>query len=144
MVKKKKSNTPRRKRYNQQARLQNAKTWISNYAGKSIVKAYSKWFGVDLLCALKELELLGHKIDEKYKQEVTLSLEARQLDRKKLKEKKRMDLDVEWPIGDETFYFIAGYTSNGFPFGITHEEIERIERLKEDPYQILEVDDLPF
>ncbi|HET7627384.1 MAG TPA: hypothetical protein VFK44_03250 [Bacillales bacterium] len=30
-------------------------------------------------------------------------------------------------FGDDTFHFIAGYTSNGFPFGITHEEMEEIE-----------------
>ena len=27
---------------------------------------------------------------------------------------------------DDTFGFIAGYTSNGVPFGFTHEEFEKI------------------
>lgn len=31
-------------------------------------------------------------------------------------------------FGDDTFYFIVGYTSNGVPFGITHEEMKEIER----------------
>lgn len=29
-----------------------------------------------------------------------------------------------YPDSDETFYYIAGYTSNGVPFGITWEEID--------------------
>ncbi|RBP03869.1 hypothetical protein [Rossellomorea aquimaris] len=29
---------------------------------------------------------------------------------------------------DETLAFIAGYTDGGFPFGITHEEMEDIEK----------------
>ncbi|SFE88446.1 hypothetical protein [Alteribacillus iranensis] len=36
---------------------------------------------------------------------------------------------------DETFAFIAGYTSNGVPYGITHEEaaeIEGMDAVKED------------
>lgn len=28
---------------------------------------------------------------------------------------------------DENFAFIVGYTSNGFPFGLTHEEFDQIE-----------------
>ncbi|MEW9674259.1 hypothetical protein [Ammoniphilus sp. 3BR4] len=151
MTKKKKPNTPRRKRYNQQARLQNAKNWISKYGGKNIVRGYSKWFGVDLLCAIKELELLGHHIDEHYKQQVKLSLEARQEHRRRQKEKKGNERDMEWLCGDETFYFIAGYTSNGVPFGITHKEMEEIDLTKEGMGQSMEktnehVDDdnLPF
>ena len=29
--------------------------------------------------------------------------------------------------GDENFAFIAGFTSNGVPFGITHEEMKELE-----------------
>jgi hypothetical protein len=32
------------------------------------------------------------------------------------------------PDSDETFAFIVGYTSGGFPYGITHEEMDEIER----------------
>lgn len=130
MGKKKMTNTPRRKRFNQQTRLQNAKNWVSIYKGKNIVRGYSKWFGVDLICAMKELEMLGHKIDEQEKQQIQLSLEALQKNRKRQIEKKRKEQDVDWPRGDEPF-FIADYTSNGFPSGITLDELDRIERLKE-------------
>ncbi|RXT07773.1 hypothetical protein [Ammoniphilus sp. CFH 90114] len=141
MSKKKKSITPRRKRYNQQARLQNARSWISKYEGKNIVKGYSQWFGVDLLCAMKELEMLGYHIDESYRQQVKHSLKALQEHRRKRKEKKleQRQILVE-SFGDDTFFFIAGYTSNGVPFGITPEEMERV---KEGHYGF-EDDELPF
>ncbi len=43
---------------------------------------------------------------------------------------------------DEHFGFIAGYTSNGVPFGLTHEEMEELEETetKTDNKNI----DLPF
>lgn len=34
---------------------------------ENIVKGYSKWFGVDQLCAIDKLELLGHKVGERHK-----------------------------------------------------------------------------
>ena len=34
--------------------------------------------------------------------------------------------------GDENFAFIAGYTSGGLPYGITHEEMEAIDKNKLD------------
>ena len=55
------NNTPRRKQYNQKERLQNAKKWIEQYDGKNLAKGYSKWFGVDLICAIAELEIWAIK-----------------------------------------------------------------------------------
>jgi len=44
---------------------------------------------------------------------------------------------------DENFAFIAGFTSNGTPFGITHEEMREIE--KEEKLSNKNDDiDLPF
>lgn len=67
------NSTPRRKRMNRQGRLQHvrATNWIDKYNGKNLVKGYSKWFGVDRLCAVSELEMLGQKISEKYKERLT-------------------------------------------------------------------------
>ena len=45
---------------------------------------------------------------------------------------------------DDTFAFIAGYTSGGAPYGITWEEMEEIERReKHHSYNDKELD-LPF
>ena len=66
MSKKKTSRTPRRKRMKRQNRLQAAKHWIPTYNGKNIIKGYRNWFGVDLLCAIQELKMLGVKLDGQY------------------------------------------------------------------------------
>ncbi|MGL4819508.1 MAG: hypothetical protein ACRC5C_05970 [Bacilli bacterium] len=44
---------------------------------------------------------------------------------------------------DEYFYFIAGYTSGGIPFGITWEEAKE-EGLIEDNVPEIEDERLPF
>lgn len=43
------------------------------------------------------------------------------------KRKKKSDYSEE-PESDECFAFIAGYTSGGFAYGITWEEMEKIEK----------------
>ena len=57
------------------ARLQTAKEWIPQYEGKSIVRGYSKYFGVDFLCAITELEMLGVKLDPNYVAQLKLTVE---------------------------------------------------------------------
>ncbi|MED4224418.1 hypothetical protein [Neobacillus cucumis] len=114
------NNTPKRKRYNQKNRLQNAKKWIEQYDGKNLTKGYSKWFGVDLVCAITELEMMGYKFKQSYKDQVKKTLECRQKQMEKRKQEKEQVKD-EW---DNMFYFVSGYTENGFPFGITKEEME--------------------
>lgn len=117
------NNTPRRKQYNRRDRLQNAKKWVEQYNGKHIAKGYSNWFGVDLLCAITELEMLGYKFKQSYKDRLKNSLETRQ----KQKEKRKRNNEQNEDFGEDIFYFVAGYTENGVPFGITKEEIEKDE-----------------
>jgi SEC-C motif len=66
MSKKKINSTPRRKRMKRQSRLQAAKHWIVTYNGKNLIKGYQNWFGVDLLCTIQELKMLGLKLDDQY------------------------------------------------------------------------------
>ncbi|OEF97212.1 hypothetical protein [Desulfuribacillus alkaliarsenatis] len=88
MKKTKKSNTPRHKRLNRKSRLQAAKTWITKYNGKNLVRGYSKHFAVDLLCAAKELELLGYEVKKEYIEKLKIDLEYRV--KKKQERKNRM------------------------------------------------------
>jgi hypothetical protein len=118
---KKITNTPKRKRYNRQDRIQNAKKWIEQYNGKNIVKGYSNYFGVNLHCAITELEMIGIKVKSSYKEQVIQSLTAKQNDKESLKSKNEWEQDEE----DESLYYIAGYTSNGVPYGLSMEEIEK-------------------
>jgi hypothetical protein len=122
--KKKNSNGPRRKRMKRQARLQSAKDtkWLSKYMGKNPVRGYSRYFGVDLLCAINELRILGFAVDEKYEISVLQSIEAKRKQKKHTKEKNELP---DYDFQDETFAYIAGYTSGGAPYGVTWEEIEK-------------------
>jgi hypothetical protein len=116
MPRKRKPLPPRHKRLTRQGRLQAAKTWLRSYPGKNIARGYRKHFGVDSLCAIRELRLLGVAIDPAYERAVLAASRARN------KPKREENL-----ISEETFYgfaFIAGYTAGGAPYGITIEEAQ--------------------
>ena len=59
------------------------------------------------------------------------------------KRKQQDDFDSEWQ--DDNFYFIAGYTSSGVPYGITWEEAYEKGFEEKEPIET-EIDDdsLPF
>jgi len=131
---KNKGNTPRHKRMNRSSRLQAAKHWVPKYEGKNLISGYSKHFAVDKLCAAIELEMLGYPIKRNYKKKLKDDAKQKQRKgekRKKLKRKEQME-DELWEDSDETFAFIAGYTSGGAPYGITWEEWEVIEKAEEE------------
>ena len=120
----KNNRTPRRKRMQRPGRLQLAKHWIPTYSGGNIVKGYKNWSGVDLVCAIKELRTLGVKLDEQYVLQALQGHEHAIADRQKKKAAKKQELDDLPFDSDEHYYFIAGYTSSGFAYGITWEEAE--------------------
>ena len=113
-----------------------AEKWVAEYDGTpyggDIIKAYRKKFAVDRMKAVAELQLLGvsltkEQIDRekaavKAYQELQMAKKAK---RKKHREQKRMQKDI--PVfhedQDDTFYYIAGYTSGGAPYGVTWEEM---------------------
>jgi len=111
-----------------QARLDSAKAtrWVDKFQGKNLVRGYSKWFGVDFLCAVKELRLLGLPIDAKREDQLRQTMAGRAAARRARKQKEREPTDGH-PEWDGTFAFIARYTSGGLPYGVTWEEMERIE-----------------
>ena len=113
-----------------------AEKWVSEYDGTpyggDIIKAYRKKFAVDCMKAVAELQMLGvsltkeqidrEKVAVKAYQDIQRAKKAK---RKRLREQKRMQKDI--PVfhedQDETFYYIAGYTSGGAPYGVTWEEM---------------------
>ena len=110
-------------------RLKSAVEWVKTYSGKRIVQGYTKRYGVDKLCAVKELRLIGIEISEEYENQLKQSIEVLKRQRQLRKDKKEQELN---PISefdsDENFAFIAGYTSGGFPYGIMHEEMDEINK----------------
>lgn len=114
----KKGNTPRRKHLDRTRRLESAKNWIPTYSGKNIVKGYSNWYGVDLLCSMKELRMSGVVISEDYRNKVVQSIQKRRF-KKQANSEPVINTDQD-EYGD--FIYIAGFTSGGAPYGITHED----------------------
>lgn len=112
---------------NRKYRLCSAKGWIKTYSGNNIVKGYSKKYSVDKLCAVKELRMIGVEISEKYERQIINSMEALKQQRLSYKKKREDELNALCEFeSDENFAMIIGYTSGGFPYGVTHEEMEEI------------------
>ena len=128
--KKKKSLPPCTKRMNRGQRLQSAPNWLAAYEGAHIVRSYRKRHGVDWLCAVEELRLLGVEIDPEYVSQLrrTVQEQAKKNHEKQL-ERQKAAAAKEWseryPFSEGDFYFVAGHTSNGVPYGITWEEARK-------------------
>jgi hypothetical protein len=99
--KKKRNLGPRRKRMRRPARLQAAVKWRAGYGGNHIVRGYARWFGVDLLCAMVELRMLGVAIDAEYEQQVRRTIAARAAGRARWRASKlaakTKPREIEWP-----------------------------------------------
>lgn len=117
----KNSKYPKRKRLTKQARLYSATGWITKYNGKNIIAGYAKWYGVDKICAINELKSIGVVISEMLENQVIASHKSRIEQKRRLRENKKIPNET-FIESDDNFAFIVGYTSGGFPFGMTHEE----------------------
>jgi len=117
---------PRRKRMTRQSRLDSARAtaWVKQYGGKNIVTGYAKWYAVDPLCAVIELRMLGVNISSETESQIKASFDAAVAGKRRRKnaaeDAKFEDL---YPDSNDIFAYIAGYTSNGVPYGVTWEEL---------------------
>lgn len=112
---------------NRSARLQSARSWLKSYSGQNLAAGYRKHFGIDWVCAFKELETLGVKIDDEYKNKLLKSL-AGSVAARRRRELRRKEAVDRFPDQDQTFAYIAGYTEAGFAYGVTWEEWEGLGR----------------
>lgn len=119
--KKKKSGRPGQA-LKREPRLRKAKQWLAAYDGaeSKILRKYRDNFKVDIPTALRDLREIGHEFKPGYA-EAVLRGEEQRLRRKALKEQEQSERDMDWR--DDRFYFIAGYTSGGAPYGVTWEEM---------------------
>ena len=118
---KKKKKTPTRT-LKKESRIARARNWLPTYEGTKIVRSYRKKFHVDVTCAVRELQEIGYEFKPGYVENL-LKAEAIRIEqlRKKREEKRLADERNDWQ--DDTFYFIAGYTSGGAPYGVTWAEM---------------------
>jgi len=124
--KKRKSTQPKRWSFNRKKRLAVAKGWMQTYEGKYLIKGYTRRYKVDILCAIVELRMLGVEISEEYEHQVKQSVEGSRR-AKELKKQQRTEAAYLEDYIDEGFYFVAGYTSGGAPYGLTWEQMEAID-----------------
>ena len=109
-----------------------AEKWVSEYDGTpyggDIIKAYRKKFAIDRMNAVAELQMLGVSLTKKQIDREKAAVNAYQelqrvkkAKRQKNREQKRMQKDIPMfhENQDDTFYYIAVYTSGGAPYGVT-------------------------
>jgi hypothetical protein len=129
---------------NPEQRIASARStdWVKTYPGKKLVKGYKKAFNVDTLTAIAELRILGVMFPKGYEQRVRQAIiDAAAARKRKKEERKRREEELFGNDSDETFAFIAGYTTGGVPFGVTWEESEEG---RDVAHKKMQYDDYPF
>lgn len=130
-------------------RIKEGKKWLVSrqFTEKDdTLREYRKKFQVNSICAKRDLCAMG-VLDPETRAKYEKSLEDRE--QRMEKKKARQMRQKEWksmgfdPMDqDENFYFIAGYTSGGAPYGVTWEEAERDGLLSNE--NTIEEEELPF
>ena len=115
------------KTFNRTKRLKLGPKWLSGYTGKNPVRGYARHFSVDLICAITELRMLGYPVTDEYELAVKRSIADRSLQRKKKRDAKMAADNPPDDTSNGDFIFIAGYTSNGLPYGIRREETDCLD-----------------
>jgi len=83
MAKKKKGRTRAQRK---ESRLARAKNWLPTYEGTKIVRAYRDKFQVDTICAVRELQEIGHEFEPGYVERLLAAESARISQKQKKKE----------------------------------------------------------
>lgn len=119
-----------KKKMPQALRLEKARKWLAAYNGDQVLKAYRKKFATDRMQTLRELQMLGLTFTQEQiaKEHQAVQAHMRQEQAKKAKRRARRKAVKEAPVffnpdQDDRFYYIAGYTSGGAPYGVTWEEM---------------------
>jgi len=128
---KKKKRKKRQNPSSRKVRLPIAEEWALAYEGKFIVRDYAKHFKVDKVCALTELEMLGHTFSDDFKEQLKKGQQQSQNSAQGHKRHTQDDYSLTTK-NHEHFAFIVGYTSEGEPIGITWDQWDKIEPPKAD------------
>lgn len=128
--KRKRKKTGNNKPKGRERRLSKAPEWVALHRGKpaNMLKRYRKYFGVDWECSISELNELGIEFDDTYLASLRKTIASHFPNEKRHPPISRWEFDLYHginPESDDTFAFIAGYTSGGAPYGVTYEELEK-------------------
>ena len=125
---------PRRKRMKRPGRLSSAQAtgWVAEYKGRNIIAGYSKWFAVDLLCALIELRLLGVKIDQGREEQIKASIKARAAQRDRRKKLREQAQIGEVHAVPDDFFFISDWAGDYLPDWVCADELQEGPRWYEE------------
>ena len=125
---------PRRKRMKRPGRLSSARAtgWVEEYKGRNIIAGYSKWFAVDLLCALVELRLLGVKIDQGREEQIKASIKARAAQRARRKKLREQAQIGEVHAVPDDFFFISDWAGDYLPDWVCADELQEGPRWYEE------------
>jgi hypothetical protein len=119
----KRPNQPKRWGLKRPGRLASARGWVAGFTGLHLIRAYAKRYRVDELCAAVELQILGAPIEASQIEAIREKNERRAACRKQQREAALQKQQREWDVdSDDTFAYIAGYTSAGAPYGVTWDE----------------------
>ena len=129
--KKKKKGKAAKRSLPQSVRLERAKKWLETYSGENILKDYRTKLATARMQTLQELQLLGLTFTEEQIAKEKRAVEARrqqELAKKRKRKLRRQEKKQGGPHPvqmeqDDRFFFIAGYTSGGAPYGVTWEEM---------------------
>ena len=131
----------------QAERLEKYRKWVEAYAGDNLLKDYRKKFATDRMQTIDDLQKLGVAISPEQITQEKRAVQAhqQQLKRRKAKRRARRRAKQAEPLlfhenQSDTFFYIAGYTSGGAPYGVTWEEMglepwESLDRLDSKPLE---------
>ena len=83
---------------------------------------------------IKKLPRYAERVKEKGAAETVEEKKEKPVVKTAKKRRKKIETLTEEIEQDETFYYIAGYTSGGAPYGVTWEEMEEVETVMEQRY----------
>jgi hypothetical protein len=112
------------KRLSRAARLKSAKRWLAGCCCKNLVRGYKKRFGVNDVCAVLELRMLGVDIPDSRLEQARRDEQARATHRARQREKYAPRPSIR---SDHEFAVIVGYTEGGAAYGITWDEWEGLD-----------------
>ena len=105
------------------ARIRMARQWLPPHKGTHPVPAHRGKIKVDVPTALNDLEEIGALTPEQAAVKRQAEQKRQEHLRREREAKKQQSFYDRFPDSDDRFYFIAGYTSGGAPYGVTWEEM---------------------